>query len=162
MGWGVDEMPAMRRMTALGLWAAALCGLLSAAGVAAAPAGVRDDDLQVVKRAVQDKAAPPAAQEKSPALDADEKQAPRSPTASPRWLRVRISEPGGKRVRVNLPLSLARAVGDWPIDIGCHRRDGKARSCASLRLSELLQALDKGESLVEIEDEGTSVRVWVE
>jgi hypothetical protein len=145
----------------LTLGGGALMGLLLAGG-APVNAGVADDDLQVVKRAVQSKAAAATQQAPAPAVAGDEKPAPKTAGAAPQWLRVRVSERNGKRVRINLPLALVRAVGDWPIDFGCHRHRGEDRRCTTLRLSEVLDALDKGESLVEIDDGGTTVRVWVE
>lgn len=146
----------MRATTTLGLL---LCGLL--AGAAGARAGAADDDLALVKRALQDR---PAAAPQAPAGPTASEPAvtPRPAGAPPQWLRVRVTEPGGKRVKINLPLSLVRAIGDWPIDLGCRHRLGEDRACSTVRLSEVLAALDRGESLVEIEDEGKTVRVWVE
>ena len=51
------------------------------------------------------------------------------------------------------------AVGDDVPIPGCEGRGGKG---TSLTLGDVLRALDSGESLVEIEDEDTTVRVWVE
>ena len=85
---------------------------------------------------------------------------PRGARAKPRWLRVRIVEKGGKhgRVSVNLPLAVVRAFGDdWPIH-GC-RRCGNGHGPT---IGEVLRALDSGESLVEIDDEDATVRVWVD
>ena len=78
------------------------------------------------------------------------------------WFRVRIVEKAGKkaRVSVNLPLLLVRSLGDdWPIPEyhGCRKRD----RCGAT-LGELLRALDSGQSLVDIEDDEATVRVWVE
>jgi len=63
--------------------------------------------------------------------------APRTTGAEMRWFKVRLVEKTGKKARVslNLPLVLARP---------------------------LLRALDSGQSLVEIDDEEATVRVWVE
>jgi hypothetical protein len=76
-----------------------------------------------------------------------------------RWFRVRIVEKAGKRgkVSVNLPLALVRAVGeDWPIH-DCRKGGGKATT-----FGEVLRSLDAGQSLVEIEDDEATVRVWVD
>jgi len=127
------------------LWAGLLVGDQSA--------GAGEDDLTVVKRAVA-QAAPP-----TPQALPDDRPVARS-GAKPQWLRVRVTERSGKRVRVNLPLALVRAVGDWPIDFGCGW-EGERRRC-KLRISEVLEALDAGQSLVEVDDEGTTVRIWVE
>ena len=101
-----------------------------------------DDDLQAVRRAV---ASSPAA------------AAPRAAGGEMRWFKVRIVEKAGKkaRVSVNLPLGLVRSLGDdWPI--GPSDRRGRPT------LGEVLRALDSGQSLFEIDDEETTVRVWVE
>lgn len=133
------------------------CGLLIVAALVAGDRGVRaegsEDDLTVVKRAVQQGIAttPQALPDERPTL---------RPGAKPLWLRVRVTERNGKRVRVNLPLALVRAVGDWPIDFGCGW-DGERRRC-KLRISQVLEALDAGQSLVEVDDEGATVRIWVE
>jgi hypothetical protein len=54
-----------------------------------------------------------------------------------RWFKVRVVEKAGKKARVtlNLPIGL---------------------------VPPLLRALDSGQSLVEIDDEDATVRVWVE
>ena len=68
----------------------------------------------------------------------------------------RAASTGG--CRVNLPLVVVRAFGDdWPIH-GC-RRCGNGRGPT---IGEVLRALDSGESLVEIDDEDATVRVWVD
>lgn len=112
-----------------------------------------EDDLAVVKRAVQETPRAEADRDESPAIRKGGK---------PQWLRVRIAERNGKRVRVNLPLSLVRAVSDWPIDFGCGSRyDDSPRRC-KLKIGEVLEALDAGQSLVEVDDDGTKVRIWIE
>lgn len=141
----------MKKTTVLAFGAVALAALLPV-GDQSARAGVIDDDLTVVKRAVEQAATTPQA---AP----EEKAAPRS-GAKPQWLRVRVTERNGKKVRVNLPLALVRAVGDWPLDFGCGSY-GERRRC-KIRLSEVLEALDAGQSLVEVDDDGTTVRIWVE
>jgi len=57
-----------------------------------------------------------------------------------------------------LPLALVRALGDDMAVPGCAESDTGRR----LTVGEVLRALDTGESLVEIEDEQSTVRVWVE
>jgi hypothetical protein len=134
------------------LWAGLLVG-----DPATSRAQDLQDDLSVVKRAVAQAAATPAPT--PPALQED-RPAPRTSGSKPQWLRVRVTERGGKRVRINLPLTLVRAVGDWPIDFGCG--SWERRRC-KLRVSEVLDALDAGQSLVEVDDDdGTTVRVWIE
>jgi len=118
-----------------------------------------EDDLQLVRKAVPSsqvaESRPPA--EEPPAPRAE----PRPRKDEPQWFRVRIEEKGGRRakVKVNLPLGLVRSFGeDWPIapSDGC----GKARRCPTL--GEILRSLDSGQSLVEIESDESTVRVWVE
>ena len=141
----------MKKTTVLAFGFVALCALLLV-GDQRVRAGVNDDDLTVVKRAVEQGSPAPQALQ-------DEKPAPRS-GAKPQWLRVRVTERNGKKVRVNLPLALVRAIGDWPLDFGCGF-DGERRRC-KIRLSEVLEALDAGQNLVEVDDDGTTVRIWVE
>lgn len=120
-----------------------------------------DDDLEVVRRAVaQDRASDRASAEAAPQLKAARKGAP------PLWLRVRVIEKGGgkARVSVKLPLAIIHAFGDdWPIDWRCHSRRGedKGKRC-SIRLAEAIRTLESGQSVVEVDDEEASVRVWVE
>ncbi len=80
----------------------------------------------------------------------------------PMWFRVRVVEKASKRARVsvNLPIGLVRAMGDeWPIPSyhGCRKRER-----CGMTIGEVLRALDSGQSLVEIEDDEASVRVWVD
>jgi len=131
--------------------------LLAALAVPAA-AERAEDDLQVVRKAVASssrvaQARPPAEQP-----PAEAKPAPRK--GELRWFRVRITDKGGThgRVSIDLPIGIARALGeDWPISPHgeCHKDH-----CPTL--GEILRALDSGQSLVEIEDEQASVRIWVE
>ena len=136
------------------LWAGLLIG-----DQPATRAGEPDDDLAVVKRAVAQTATTPAPP--SSAIQDDERPRARS-GAKPQWLRVRVTEKNGKRVRINMPLSLVRAVSDWPIDFGCGNWDGDRRRC-KLRIADVLDALDAGQTLIEVdEDGGATVRIWIE
>jgi hypothetical protein len=110
------------------------------------------DDLAAVKKAVA------SSPEARPLPEAT----PRPRGAEPQWLRVRIQEKGEKkaRVNVNLPLSLVRAIGDDLPLPECRRHDGDG--ARPVTLGEVLRALDSGQSLFEIDDEDTTVRVWVE
>jgi hypothetical protein len=144
------------------LFAATLLAPLAVVAALAAPAAAdrADDDLQLVRKAVASstrvaQANPPA---EAPAAPPEAKPAPRK--GEPQWLRVRIVEKAGKRARVsvNLPLGIARALGDeWPIS-----GHGGCRKERCPTLGEVLRALDSGQSLVDIEDDETTVRVWVE
>ena len=151
---------------------------VAAAGVVIA-AGA-EDDLAVVKRAVARQEAPArtppeAAAAEEPITRVNEKDdawerrndaLPRTggPGRDLRWFKVRITEKGAKkaRVNVNLPIALVRALGDdFPIDIGRHGgwRGGREKA---IRLGEVLATLEAGQSLVEIDDDDATVRVWVE
>ena len=132
--------------------------ILVAALAVPAAADRAEEDLQVVRKAVGSSAR--VAQARPPAEEppAEAKPAPRK--AEPRWFRVRITEKGGKHghVSINLPIGIARALGeDWPVapHRECHRDH-----CPTL--GEILRALDSGQSLVEIDDEEASVRVWID
>jgi len=131
-----------------------------AALVAPAAADRAEDDLQLVKKAVASSPvtqARPTAEEPPPRAEA----APPAHRSAPTWFRVRIVEKGNQRakVSVNLPLGIVRALGDeWPI--GEHGRCRQDHHCPTL--GEVLRALDSGQSLVEIEDDEATVRVWVE
>lgn len=141
----------MTRMLSLALGAA-----LALAGPASA--GTPEDDLAVVKKAVS------AQEQKEPEAPAKLAPAPMRKGDKPQWLKVRVVEkaPRKAKVSINLPLSLARAVGDdLPIDWHCHHRDKGARRC-EIKLSEILAALESGQDLVEIESDDATVRVWVE
>jgi hypothetical protein len=136
-------------------------GTLVVALVAPAAADRAEDDLQLVKKAVASshvaQARPPAEEPLPPRAEA----IPPGRKGAPTWFRVRIVEKGSKRakVSVNLPLGLVRALGDeWPI--AERGRCREARHCPTL--GEVLRALDSGQSLVEIEDDEATVRVWVE
>ena len=132
--------------------AAILVLVLALAGTAAADRA--DDDLQAVRRAVasaQDIPGRPPAEEPPAAAAA------RPAGGEMRWFKVRIVEKAGKKakVSVNLPLGLVRSLGDdWPIG-----PSGKGQRPS---LGEVLRALDSGQSLFEIDDDETTVRVWVE
>jgi hypothetical protein len=139
-----------RRMVLVAALAVAASGTVIARGA--------EDDLAVVKRAVQE-----------PGTRADEKEAGerRADTRTRsgrdlRWFKVRITEKGSKnaRVSVNLPIDLVRALDDFPIEIGKHAgwRGGER----TIRLGEVLATLEAGQSLVEIDDDEATVRVWVE
>jgi hypothetical protein len=119
-----------------------------------------EDDLQVVRKAVASSTR--VAQARPPAEEppAEAKPAPAPRKGEPRWFRVRIVGKADKhaRVSINLPLGIARSLGDdWPISPRgqCHKDH-----CPTL--GEILRALDSGQSLVEIEDDEATVRVWVE
>jgi hypothetical protein len=118
------------------------------ATVAAAPAAERVESAAAVAQA-----APAAAPEPRP----------RARSREPQWFKVRVVDKvtGRKKVTVNLPLSLVRALGDDTIDWGCHG-GGERERCHTVRLSEVLRSLEAGQELVEIEDEEATVKVWVE
>jgi hypothetical protein len=147
-----------------------LAAALAAPLAATARADRGDDDLAAVKKAVGGAPAPsrmvaqaeaPEARPSRPAAEQEEARPARPAKAREgKWLRVRITERAGKhgKVSINLPLGLARAFGeDWPVH--------DCESCGSGRkvtLGDVLRALDTGQSLVEIDDDEASVRVWVD
>ena len=138
-----------------------LCAALGVGLSASALAGGAEDDLQAVKKAVR---ATSESQPRPPAEDPGGAAAETKPRAKgePMWFRVRVVEKANKRARVsvNLPIGLVRAMGDeWPIPSyhGCRKRER-----CGMTIGEVLRALDSGQSLVEIEDDEASVRVWVD
>lgn len=154
---------------AWGIVAVLVIGPMQASASMPSPPGV-EDDLAVVKRAV---AASGQTTQPTPLPKAADKSAPvpepRKTGNKPQWLRVRIVEKGNKKgkVSVNLPLSVVRAVGDdLPLDFHCSdrdREDGERRHRAcSIKIGDILQALDTGQDLVEVDDDEATVRVWVE
>ena len=150
-------------VTALGLVATGV-------GLAAGPGDAPEDDLAVVKRAVSGQKVAQAVPDKPEPRGATGDEPPRAAARparaagkEPTWLKVRVTEKGSnrKKVTVNLPLALVRAIGDgWPeIDFACGH--GRHVRC-EVRLSEILAALEAGQDLVEIDEEDQMVRVWVE
>jgi hypothetical protein len=75
---------------------------------------------------------------------------------------VRVEERGGARIKVNLPLPFVRAVGEkadaWPGGFHC----GRNGDHCTLKLSEVLGALDAGQEFVTIDDQEASVRIWID
>jgi hypothetical protein len=138
------------------------CVLSGALLLFAAPVGwAAEDDLSIVRKALAADAG--GATSKDTGATAIRKG------SSPQWLRVRIVDKGEKKAKVsiNLPLSLVKAMGDEvPIDWHCRKDDGtetesKKKHC-SMRLSDVLEALESGQDFVQIEDEQATVRVYVE
>ena len=124
-------------------------------GPARAAAQETPDDLTVVKRAVAEGPAPAA-----PAVKAT---APTVRGTRPQWFKVRITDKGSKkgRVSVNLPLALVRAFDEVPIDWKCAGDDHRSRRC-SIKVAEVLEALESGQELVEVDDDDHVVKIWVE
>jgi hypothetical protein len=131
---------------------AVMLGLAALAVPTAAGRTAAEDDLAVVKNATSSRQQPRGAAEASPRPRGEE----------PQWLRVRIQERGQKKasVKVNLPLALVHALGDDVPVPGCGEREGGGEE--GLTIGEVLRALDSGESLVEIEDAESTVRIWIE
>ena len=164
----------MRQWTAVALGVA----LAGAAGLAGAGVvGGGEDDLAIVKKAVASPVPAPVtkaakaerrdqvvavAQVMPPAAVPEARPLVRT-GREPQWFKVRVVErgTGRKKVTVNLPLSLVRALEDDTIEWGC-RGDGAGRQCHTVRLSEVLRSLEAGQELVEVEDADSVVKVWVE
>ena len=140
-----------------------------------AGAGLRasgEDDLAIVKKAV---ASPTPARTRAATSAESRVVAQAAPAAAearpaahtgrePQWFKVRVVDrsTGRRKVTINLPLSLVRALGDDTIDWGCRSREGDREKCHSVRLSDVLRSLEAGQELVEIEDDEATVKVWVE
>jgi hypothetical protein len=139
-------------------WTAVTLALALAATAGAGLEASGEDDLAIVKKAVASRVvaqAAPAAGEARPAVRTGRE---------PQWFKVRVVDrgTGRKKVTINLPLSLVRALGDDTIDWGCRNGEGDREKCHSVRLSEVLRSLEAGQELVEIEDDEATVKVWVE
>jgi hypothetical protein len=137
--------------------------MLAGAVLAAAAEGqkAKEDDLTLVKRAVASnrvESADPQASEAKPA------PRPAAEGKEPQWFKVRVVDKatGKKKVTVNLPITLVRAMGDdVPLDWPCDGDSGP-RFRSSIRMSEVLAALESGQDLVQVDDERSEVRIWVE
>jgi len=154
---------------------AVVLALAGMAGAGRAAGG--EDDLAIVKKAVASPAprgrviriastpAPQAAPAVPPVAAAPAADVAPHVRAGrePQWFKVRVVErvTGRKKVTINLPLSLVRALGDDTIDWGCRSAAGY-HPCRTVRLSEVLRSLETGQELVEIEDDEATVKVWVE
>jgi hypothetical protein len=145
--------------------------LAGTAGTGLATSG--EDDLAIVKKAVASPAPARAREARTtvaqaapaPAPAPAVEPAPRARTGrEPQWFKVRVVDrgTGRKKVTINLPLSLVRALGDDTIDWGCRSGNGDRDKCHTVRLSEVLRSLETGQELVEIEDDEATVKVWVE
>ena len=149
---------------------AAVAAMACAMAVGTVLAGATEDDLTVVKRAVRHDVRVASGQTPAtePVVGTDEKEGERHgeqrriANSDLKWFKVRVVEKGTKRARVtiNLPIGLVRAFDDFPIDVGHHAGgpDGQTK----IRLGEVLATLEGGQSLVEIDDDDATVRVWVE
>jgi hypothetical protein len=157
-------------------WTAFTVALALAGSAGAGRAASGEDDLAIVKKAVASPApsrarasrAAAAPAQAAPAVAATA-SAPETPPRvrtgrEPQWFKVRVVDrgTGRKKVTINLPLSLVRALGDDSIDWGCRSGDGDRGKCHTVRLSEVLRSLETGQELVEIEDDEATVKVWVE
>jgi len=140
--------------------------ILGAAIAVPARADHADDDLKVVRKAVQSPAPSTAnAVEKARPPAEEEPQAQPRPalrSSDLKWLHLRVTPKAGSksgRVSINLPLGIVRLLGDdWPVPTpGCRHHDR-----CHMTLGEILRVLDSGQTLVDIDDDEASVKVWVE
>ena len=137
--------------------------VLATAVAAPLAAGSAEDDLQAVRKAVL---ASSASQARPPAEDPDGSSAKARPERAREGRADVVSRPHrreGRQARPGLrqPADRPRALDGRrladPVDDGCRKRDR-----CGLTIGEVLRALDSGQSLVDIEDDETTVRVWVE
>jgi hypothetical protein len=144
-------------------WSMALVGVLGGAVLLAAAeaAKPKEDDLSLVKRAVAQNQAAIAPVRPQ----AEARPAPRAAVrgqGDPQWFKIRVVEKGTRKnkVTVNLPITLVKALGDdVPIDWPCGEG---SRVRSTLRMAEVLAALEAGQDLVQVDDEESEVRIWVE
>ena len=149
-------------------WTAVTMALALAVTAGAGLRASGEDDLAIVKKAVASPAPSRARAESRVVAQAAPAAAEARPAAhtgrEPQWFKVRVVDrvTGRKKVTINLPLSLVRALGDDTIDWGCRSGEGDREKCHSVRLSDVLRSLEAGQELVEIEDDEATVKVWVE
>lgn len=120
-----------------------------------------DDDLDVVKRAVQ-------VAQATEAKPAAPRAASRKTGEEPRWLKIKVVEQkDGKKnetVSITVPLGILRALGD-DVAVDLDELGVKVKGIEGskkLRLGEVLAALEPGQPLVEVHEENSDVRIWVE
>ena len=144
-------------------WSMALVGMLGGAAILAAAEKAKpaQDDLSVVKRAVASNST--ASAPAGPQAEAQPTPRAAARGHEPQWFKVRVVDKasGKKKVTVNMPLALVKALGDdLPVDWPCGEATREVRS--SLKISEVLAALEAGQDLVQVDDDESEVRVWVE
>jgi hypothetical protein len=135
-----------------------LLGVALLASGAAFAATAAEDDLAVVKKAV--------------AVEGDSARRDDAPVRKaggrrPQWLKVRVTEEKeGKKeekVSVTLPLGLLAALGkDASVDLSEMGVKGVHGEHQRVRIMDLLETLEPGSLVVEVRDENSHVRVWVE
>lgn len=170
IGWW-EKGDEMEKRTSLSKWAAR--GTLTAAlaltlGAPRPSHGLvmaeGEDDLAVVRRAVaaEGSGVTPRPAEEPRAERAPSRRSAEPSSAGPHWLRVRVTKKiTGAKVKVDIPLFIARAVGaEIPLEWGCsrHGRTGDH----PMKLGDILDLLDKGQDVVSIDTHDASVRVFVE
>jgi hypothetical protein len=135
--------------------AAIAAAALALGGLVRAAAQEATDDLTVVKRAV--------AQAPAPAAPPVKAAVPAARSGKPTWFKVRVVDKASKKtkVTVNMPLALVRAIGDTPIDWKCGTDEHPGHRC-SIKVADVLEALEAGQELVEVDDEESLVKIWVE
>jgi hypothetical protein len=90
--------------------------------------------------------------------DALRETEPRRPGGEPRLLRIQVIENGKKTVDINIPWALASlAINAMPESEKAKMRD------KGYDLNKVISELTKSKSsILEINDEGSSVRIWIE
>jgi hypothetical protein len=159
----MEQRTSLSRWAVRGSVAAALAVTLGAPppshGLVMAEA---EDDLAVVRRAVAHGSGGSGAPAEEPR--AEPAPAPRKAASSrteAHWLRVRVTKKfTGAKVKVDIPLFLARAFGaEIPLEWGCRRHGDGDRP---MKLADVLDMLDSGQDVVSIDTREASVRVFVE
>jgi hypothetical protein len=125
-----------------------------------------EDDLSVVKRAVQTVDDDPNPRP-APSARADVRTDVRKASRRATWLKVRVvdAKDGKKedRVSVTLPLALLAALGkDATVDLSELGVRGLKDTQRNVRVMDVLESLEPGSLLVEVKDENAHVRVWGE
>jgi hypothetical protein len=123
-----------------------------------------EDDLAVVKRAV----ATAEVMDDAPSRPAPRAEShARRPEGRAHWLKVRVvdskKDRRDEKVSIAVPLAvLALLDSDATVDLSELGVKGLAGHTKKIRVSELLESFEPGQTLVEVDAEDSHIRVWVE
>ena len=117
----------------------------SVLGVRASRAATADDDLAVVRKALQKNTGGEATKS----------------GGKPQWLHIRVEGKTQKKekVSINVPFAVIEAFGDQELSHWNIHQGGEHQT---IRLADVLKRLEAGQQIVEVDSEEETVRVWVD